>query len=401
MCHISEMDAVQFSLDIFHLLMSWSERREVSHLMRTCHTLNHEGVSYILNEDPQLETALHVRSFLQFAAARGNSVELAHRLERLRGLTVDVREADARIVAPLIKKLLVEMAPYMKNLARINFRDRLHALVQAEPELPAAVAALSTLESLHLGGIDRRGLEGLVGLKSRLKHAVISVELELASDVEGHDVARLLQSSRMTLRSVSFSAVYDPIPSPSPPCFAHVRHLSLEYTRTLVTSNLVAAFPNVEKLEASWLVLTTMDYIEDAVLDHHRAQNIISQQERGAWRSLRSFHGSLASLYVLGLTCHVPFVCVNTDENEGFDLRWARAIVADTQPTHLTFDIDFPTYFAEQESFAEDLIALFSHRAFQNVKVLKVNFLLMPGDSDLEMGPFLVSTTIYALLLSP
>ncbi|KAI0700037.1 hypothetical protein C8T65DRAFT_728852 [Cerioporus squamosus] len=384
------MDAVKFSLDIFHMLMSSSDRCEVSHLMRTCHVLNHEGASYILAEDPVLETGVHARSFVHFAAARGDPVEIAHRLERLRGLEIDLRgDSEARIVAPLLTTLLVDRARFMKNLVRIYILDRAHALVEAAPELPAAIAELTTLESLTLGGIDRRGLEGLNGLKSRLSRAGISVELELADDVEGYDIASLLQGSTMTLCSVSLSAVFDPMLLPSPPSFAHVRHLSLEYARSLVTPNLVAAFPNVEKLEGSWLVLTTLDQVEDEILDHHRAQNIVGQQEHGTWRHLRSFRGSLPMLYVLGLTCHVPFVSVSLDENEGFDLRWARAIVADTRPTHLTFDIDFPTYFAEQDSFSEDLIALFSHRAFQNVKVLKIRFLLMPGDSDLEMESFL------------
>ncbi|RDX50245.1 hypothetical protein OH76DRAFT_1482395 [Lentinus brumalis] len=389
----------RLNLDLFHLVMSLADRCTVSRLMQTCRALNHEGARSIFLEDPQLDTGRNFKSFVRFTAARGDAAEVARRLERLRGLRVDLQEEDreAIVLAPLLKQFLVERALYLKNLVRLNING-LCDLIRVEPELPAAIAAMTTLRSLVIRRVEHRGLGMVRDLQSRLTHAVIALVGGTLDKLADRDLTVLLQRSRMTLRSLSYESVLKPVVSTSPACYPHVRHLSLNRAETLVTRNLVAVFPHLETLHASWLVLTPFPGDYDRVLVRHRTKNIAEQHQHGSWSSLRRFTGSLAMLYVLGLTCHVPHISVGIDENEGFEFGWARAIVEDTRPTHLTFDIGFPSYLANEEHLVEELTALFSQESLKDIEVLRVNLILYPGDLDLELG-LLLDTFLEAIAL--
>ncbi|RPD62800.1 hypothetical protein L227DRAFT_609354 [Lentinus tigrinus ALCF2SS1-6] len=393
------MDNARFSLDIFHVLMTCSDRPTVSRLMRTCSALKYEGTRSILAKDPELHTGPQTESFVQFAAAGGDPAESARRLGRLRGLSVGVfeTEEEVMVVAPLLKQFFVECASYMNNFVRLNI-DGFCDLVPFEPELPAAITMLTTLRTLFIRAMGGYSTGMLGDLQSRLTHASITIAGGLVSGCD--DVVALLQHSKDTLRSLSLQFVLFPVQSSSPPCFPHLRRLSLNHAANIFTRNLAAAFPNLDRLEASCYTLTTVDMVDDNVLDGERADNIAEQQAGGSWSSLRRFTGSLAILYILGLTCHVPVVSVGLDHNEKFNLNWARAIVEDTRPTHLTFNIRFLTYIANQSSHPEDLTALFSHQGFQDVEVLRVKLILDWKDRDLDLE-LLLDAFLQALAVCP
>ena len=61
------MDSVNLNMDILHLIMARSDQITVSQIMKTCHSLNREGVKYLLHSIPTLWTVSQALSFLQFA----------------------------------------------------------------------------------------------------------------------------------------------------------------------------------------------------------------------------------------------------------------------------------------------------------------------------------------------
>ncbi len=394
------MDDVNLNVDILHRVMASSTRITVSHVMRTCRTLNHEGARYLLNRDPYLTTAKQATSFLLFLYARGQASLTANRLYWLEGLSIgsdyDPDRSKEEAFAFTLKHLFTHFAPHACRLVRLDIdQDEGESLFSAEPELGIAISNLDTLRTLTITYAADHTMIMLRALKSRLFHADITFDPDLSRDI-ADDPVTTLANSQTSLRTLSlgWAAVAS---SPSPPRYPFLHKLSLSYVALPITWHLVQAFPNLSTISTSEIALrihfADPHETQEEARMRLRLRNIDDQQRYGSWTSLRSFKGSLSMLFVLGLVCDVSHVDVGNDHDpeETFDLDMLHAVFMDTRPTQLTLRIYFPSHVLLSE-LADGLMSLCSREEFQVVETCKVHLSMAPGDHDYDVEAFLVST---------
>ena len=391
------MDDVNLNLDILHRVMALSTQCTVSHVMRTCHALNHEGARHILSQDPSLDTLHEAKSFLRFMRARRNGTVTANRLAWLEGLQISSFDLDEEnAFANTLKRFFIHFAPRAPRFTRLSIdQGEDESIFSADPELPLAISALTTLRYLRLMQAGDHSMNMLRCLQSSLFHVEIAFDTARCGDVEDEDPVAALTKSTNTLctLSIRYAAVAS---SPTPPCYAHLHQLSLSYVELPTTWHLIQAFPSLRTLTTSDTALRVhfgdLNETQDAARRRQRLNNIGDQQRYGSWRFLESYKGSLSMLFVLGLSCQTSHVDVGNarEEDETFDLDMLYAVVVDTRPKDLTLRIDFPSHLASS-GFEDGLFSLCSAQAFQTVEMCKVCIDMFPGDAACDVGALLVS----------
>ncbi|KAM5538657.1 hypothetical protein V8D89_007686 [Ganoderma adspersum] len=372
--------SVNLNIDILHLILDRSDQNTVSKIMKTCRFLNREGVKYLLSTIPTISNESEALSFLQFVLPTRQSADFAHRLRWIDSLHVLVLdEAEIQAVAKVLKSFFVLVAPQAPNFSilEIDYAERFFA---ADPELPASIASLTTLDFLTLDDAGEKTVMVLRDLQSSLTKVAVHFDIELGpSAQEDQDPISFLRRSEDTLRWVSLRRT---VSSPTGGCYRSVRMLTLNDIDVPTTRHFVHAFPNLQCLRATEC-MARHELDADAVVLRQRDINVAEQARDGSWSGLTSYKGSILMLYGLGLACQVSHVYVRDDDDEGMEPRQIQAVLGDTRPLHLTIAVRGVEYFLTQ---ADDFVELSASREFGRLPSLLLDLNFRRGSWDADMG---------------
>ncbi|PIL22902.1 hypothetical protein GSI_15598 [Ganoderma sinense ZZ0214-1] len=299
---------MSLNMDIMHIVMSYADRRVVSNLMKTCKTLNSEGVKYLLEDGVSLRRKRTLKSFNRFLSARKNVKQCIRRLAFLKRLSLDFyhpSEASARLLEGIFE-ILVQVSSDFASLEIFNAE----VLLAAHPPLGAAIAKLTTLKTLN---VSDAGGDHCATLLRTHQSSLTSVDINFnAANEDPGDAAAgrsymnpilLLERSQSTLESLSttFSAS-----SPDGPCYANVTSLSITCIDLPVIEDYIRAFPNL--LSLSSFECCGFREEDQERWEDRRATSMLHQARHGTWRSLRHYVGSVLDLWTFGLTCRIQTV---------------------------------------------------------------------------------------------
>ena len=365
--------------------------------MRTCRDLHRGGIKHLLQKTPSICNERKLKSFLSFCEARGEGAEVAYRMHYLRGLEIDLETDDMESIdsddSGDIQDKLGSTARALTHLITSTIRLYAHnftrllllsgdSLLIADPNLPLAIASLTTLTYLNIGDATERCFGLLGSLQSRLVEAHIGMNIDLIDPPDG-DLTAFLRRSESSLTTLSLYHTSHPS---GVACYSQLHTLDIRHLEIPTTRDYVTTFPNLRVLTANECIGHCGE--EDEWVQF-RDLNIAQQAQEGSWHSLQSYVGSILFLYLFGLACHVPYVHVDAEaEYESMIIQQVRAVVADTHPEHLIVDVSQVSHVLDQ---AEDIIALFKDPAFQAVKTFVLNLHLCAGDHKTDMEAMLVS----------
>ena len=330
----SESSAALLNTDIMHIIMSYATRNAVSGLMKTCHTLNSEGAQYLLRDEVSIECDAQLLSFMCFLMARNNPDDCVRRMSFFNKLSLhfDYPSPDIAILLTGIFEIIVG-AGFSFTSLKVSWAED---LLRAHPLLGAAIAKLTTLKTLELSFAGAHCAALLRTLQSKLVAADITFG---DTDHEDEDLPEcdrnpllLLRGSQSTLKSLSTGHSVSFLRGPR---YTNVTHLSLSYISLPIVEGYIHAFPNLRIFSA----LECSVYRDDSeVWEDRRMTSIEYQARHGTWQSLGFYSGSMRVLWLLGLTCHVPSIKLDIEDDE-LELDKLNDVLHDVRPTCLVLKL--------------------------------------------------------------
>ncbi|KAM5538653.1 hypothetical protein V8D89_007682 [Ganoderma adspersum] len=322
--------SMSLNMDIMHAIMSYATRNTVSDLMKTCRAANSEGVKHLLKDGVSIGSEVELLSLVYFLTARGNLDDSLRRLIFFESLSLNF-DTPSPDVARGLAEFFENIGPVALNFTSLDIHTA-ETLLTAYPPLGATIAKLTTLESLEISSSGEHCASLLRTLQSKLVTASITFD---DGDEEDEDILErdrnpilLFRGSQSTLESLStsFSAS-----SPQGPRYANVTELSLSYLDLPSIEDYIRAFPNLRSLSA----FECSGYVNDpAGWEERRLTSMGYQVRRGSWRSLRQYWGSVLILWIFGLTCRIPSVELDFEDDE-LDLDKLNDVLQDARPSRL------------------------------------------------------------------
>ncbi|PIL22866.1 hypothetical protein GSI_15562 [Ganoderma sinense ZZ0214-1] len=324
-----------WNVDVMHIIMSYADLRVVSNLMQTCSALNYAGTKYLLADGLTLRSEYGLVSFLYFFRAHGALGECARRLALLNKVTIDFYYEPSEYVAPVLECLFEVFALTAFNLTSLKISNT-EALLVLHPPLGTAIAKLRTLKTVDFFNTGVHCATLLRTLQSSLVTVKLRFDLDTRAQEDDSEVLPepdanpilLLEGSQSTLESLSVSCA---TPSPDGPYYPNMTHLELSFAGFPYVKDYIRAFPNLQSL-------TCFDYTrfgDELAWHSRRGMAIVYQVYHGTWRSLRKFEGSLLTLWVLGLTCHIHCVRLSFAQQLGVDPNFLNDVIIDVRPSEL------------------------------------------------------------------
>ncbi|PIL22888.1 hypothetical protein GSI_15584 [Ganoderma sinense ZZ0214-1] len=369
------------NMDVMHVILSYATRNVVSDLMKTCHVLNSEGSKYLLKEGVVVESEVQLLSFIFFLVARNNPDNCHRRMSLFDNLSLHLDFPSPDVGIGLCH-VFENLFPLASNFTFLEIHDA-EALLASHPPLGAAIAKLTTLQTLELFSAGEHCAMLLHTLQSHLFTARLTF-----GDVDGdpEDVIPeldrnpiyLLHGSQSTLESLdtSFSAS-------SPwhgPRYPNVTTLSLSYLDLPSIEDYIRAFPNLQSLstfECSGYGVVPEDWEE------RRTASMVYQAQHGTWQSMRHYWGSVLILWLFGLTCRIPSVTLDFDDGE-VDLDKLNDVLQAARPSSLILKL------SEASSLLDERFRSALHVDGLRVLDLCIAF-CAPEDYDLVVGDILDS----------
>ncbi|TBU53408.1 hypothetical protein BD310DRAFT_860315 [Dichomitus squalens] len=281
-------------------------------MMLTCKSLYNRGPKFLLQHGASITTEDSLRKLAVFLR-----VDHYSRCHHLHDLSVSYLSADT-------SAFLLDIFSHSSRL-RTLWLTAPELLFQTHTDLPATIASLRSLRSLHIIHAHEFTVELLRTLQSDLVSLSVNFLSEYGDGSTFWDTTDpsqwcdyhpvpLLQSVASTLVDLHCE-VWHSNPGPrygfTIPTYAQVyprmRRLTIERCDYSVCLPFIRGFPGL-----SYLSVSTDHYDEfkhngltDAFREHREA-NIRSQRNSTTtWQHLEEFSGSLIDLYILGLTCHI------------------------------------------------------------------------------------------------
>ena len=389
---------VSLNIDIMHIIMSYADRRVISNLMKTCHTLNSEGTRYLLADGVTLQREVGVVSFIVwFFQARGDSSERFRRLTFVDKLTIDFYPSPPEYINHILEgffEIVVRLGA-ASNLTSLKI-SRAEALFTTHPPLAAAIAKLTTLKTLDLSFTGVHGATLLRTLQSSL--VTVTVSFGLCDREREHEVIPepdknpilLLEGSQSTLESLETSFA---VTLPDGPCYANVTRLDLWWIDLPYIEDYIRAFPNLLSLKAFECVGYRTD---PGIWNARRETTMLYQAQYGTWQSLRHFQGSMLILWIWGLTCQIPSVSLHFEQEYGVDPNFLNDIILDVRPSHLALRL------RGASSLLDDAVrTVLSEEGRLQALELSVLLCMDKDDDTVSIGRILVSQISWFVFEDP
>ncbi|KAI1781745.1 hypothetical protein LXA43DRAFT_629381 [Ganoderma leucocontextum] len=369
--------------DILLSILSVSPPKIATSIMATCSFLYHEGAKIILQDPVQLfgseEEALALLRFVQ-----AEDLSRCSYVRRLHIVTLP--ESVAQILADLV--------PRMTGLKQLSLA-RAEEMLESYPYLLPTFAALRSLTTLVIVAyVGERCSEMIRTLQSELVSASIhfppSDSLDLSLAAASHPIL-MLQRSASTLEQLSCACLFDTTPetifSPLKVIYPKLRTLILRERFPPNPLPLIKAFPNLVHI----VVESTLAREGGAM--HQLQREVMLGLQRPSkdgqpfgWKHLQSFTGHVVDLWVLGLACRIPRLCLEDAPSEHPPLALTDVLTY-ARPTLLTITFDNHTFI---DILAGFLDALRSDGA-SGLRSLAFVIDLMAGDRDLDVGHALIN----------
>ncbi|KAI0640644.1 hypothetical protein C8Q79DRAFT_1004229 [Trametes meyenii] len=345
--------------DVLLNILAVSDTLTICRLMATSRQLYHEGPKHLLKKTVVLRSENKLVSFLTFMAA-----EAPYRFQFLHSLQIDIGHiSEAATIT--VEYFFISAAPFL-NIRRLTL-DRAEEFFESGTGIPGAFAlCLRTVEHMKVSEIGRRASIFLEHSRSRLVSADLTMiprpipdDSDDDSDEEREDddtddsrfrnPILQLRNSQETLKTLNvrwcdtdceIGVLYEQT-------YPHVKDLTLSANELPYTTHYARAFPNIETLTIG-IAPREIDELGTAMDDfvEHRYMNKIDQLQNGKWEGLKSVHGTLIDLFLLGALCPVERVHINGPH---MDKRMFRSVLTTARPAYVNFQAFDVDLFYEQD----------------------------------------------------
>lgn len=384
--------------DIWREVLKTCSRPDCARLMRTCRFFYTHGFAALLSHNISLETeedlVRFLRPFQKYADERCKFVR------SLDLLFPDLPES----IAPQLAHALRRMSN-LKTLSVSYTED----IISSHPDLLDAFAGLSSLHKLDLKYAGVRAIQMLLSLRSKLVVVHIGFRRDLDDDsgddallgpipednpkVCYPDPAVLLESSRTSLQELSSSSWATDVQTlpDAMLVYPYVYRLSVSVDSPVFprTMAFIRTYPNLTHFTFSLDGLRQPVTFHPSNLGPWEAWHALNVSEQvtsnHTWAAMRELTGSVPDLYMLGLTCLVESLHVDTVREPL--LYMLERILFHTRPRHLTLD-DWPEFFSDRA--ATDVFAVLRGRGSERLITLRINTVLHEEDEDVDVAAVFV-----------
>ncbi|RPD58106.1 hypothetical protein L226DRAFT_561911 [Lentinus tigrinus ALCF2SS1-7] len=361
-------EVLTLPFDVMAQIMARSTPSIISALMKTCHLYYREGPRHLLRDGVILRSPTQVERFLPFVYADGG-VRFVH----FRELDIAVSEyggypsVDVERCMAQLAQLLDFPETYLESL---TLRDAEWLLQHG---CLASTLPRTNIERLTMRDSGPRACSALKSLNCSLTSLTISCKgyavWEDAEELQTMDgwsyLLSPLSPHAQTLETFRCDSLPPPAPSrsfqlvvfsssPRPMirptvCFSAVRNLCLsirlvhpEFHGHIEVASLLPTFPNVTHLEIVSRIFQRPAHSLSGLGQSLLERNKETFKQYGCWATLKKCSGELASLYTLGLVCHVVDLCIWSQVEDDDDLSMLAAVVSATRPKVLRLSVDGP-----------------------------------------------------------
>lgn len=363
--------SMRLNFDILFIVMNhfWSTQ-DVQSLMMTCSTLYNYGVPRLFNARLRVTK----RNIVSFCAFMMRDLSRCKYITRMQFLFWRLPEP-----------LGTQMTTILQHATELGEVIIDATCLDIDPRIPAAVAALPSLEDVQINGFctdvgrifkDARGpikrvdaeplgndggpadiIEVFSGVKATLERMIVGI----ASWEEHRDVV---------YPKLSWLVIWNP------------------YECTV--RGLITSFPNLRQLHVGIRpeegVDNPLSWIDD--FDAERHENIEDQTLRGSWTRLDTLRGDVDILYAMGLICRVNnlHLRVNGPKFEGEAFARFRGVVELSQPEHLHLSVT--------DLNIEHIRAVMLQAAVSGVKKFHISVTVPEGENYFKPSDFTVSVMV-------
>ncbi|KAL4248947.1 hypothetical protein ABKN59_007405 [Abortiporus biennis] len=313
--------------DVFDHIQSYITcRKDLLASMMTCRMLYNSGIPYLLRHFPiALTNYISIESFCRFMLSDPTRFLLFHRLQlkfdtydsednestysssrwdldEEDGLADTVRndeqlDCESKDVLPSTR-LVHHFLKNARQLEELTLDcDSLYSWFQSDPRIPALIAELPRLKSLHLLNPSKSDFIWL----NKFPHTIVSLSLWYDDRDEepllGRKAVQHISVFRDSLESLQFilpilSVHWDPTLS-----FRRLKELWIQSMNYISAEDLIRLFPNVERMA----IVGNWDYPinRDASNLWHAINREAFQNDSQAWGSLSHLWGNSRELFCL------------------------------------------------------------------------------------------------------
>ncbi|KAJ3545050.1 hypothetical protein NM688_g5674 [Phlebia brevispora] len=281
------------NFDVLLTVMSHLQGSELLPVMQSCRDLYTGGIPHLLRLPVVLRSRARILSFCYFILIEPS------RFQYLRSLEI---RAPGRFQAGPKADLFLAMLMHATHLEEFKVLDC--EILLSDERIPAAVAALTSLKSVSFPALNLAATSILATSQSPIN----KVEIGFWSDdaVGPDDPVPLLTLFTHSLRELRVTYAEFGRQDIQYP---YLDVLVVDDCRFAQVQPLIKSFPNVRDLSL-WTGQEDEDLEADEV-DEHRQMNISAQEEH-TWDRLEFLRGDIRSLYLLGVTSHVPHLDVHS-----------------------------------------------------------------------------------------
>lgn len=324
---------MRINFDVLLVILSQfgsGNRQDIGRMMRTCRTLYRAGIPYILEGEVKIDNFPKFIPFCYFMA-RTDPLRYCY----LRTLKVDCWGDIPPLDNEDLFATFFRKAKLLKDLtiygADMLFKDE---------RVPCAISALTNLRSLSVHDYMLEPYEKMI---TSIQSPLVKLHAVGNDSSEFQDPFHLYQHLAKTLESLRVEHVYFESAAYLDVQFLKVTSLRIEEgSAECGIGDLYDAFPNLRELTV-FLGNTISDPEEIEIIDEDRAKNL-NEQEAGVpiWETLDRVTGEVLSIYELAIQSKIRWLTLeetNIRETSRGE-RFIRAILTDSQPSALTFEID-------------------------------------------------------------
>ncbi len=295
-------------------------------------------------ENVHLQTEDDILSFTNLMTSYSGSCSS---LCTLRISTGKVGSAAAAALLSLLSRLRTEPSTRFTSL---ELDGDTEGFLKSSPELPGAIADLTTLKTLRVDPVGKLGANMLLKTKSSL----VSVELflDVIPDLEDVPILEerrisnpifLLQGSQSTLEKLRASWALTDDNVSYDILYPSVRELDLDSLDVPLTYDYVLAFPNLSRLSVSSVRFSGHRDVSGAT--RYRNANKQDQDDYGTWDALDVVSSSVLDAYLLALRCPVSTLQLflnGTGQSQEWTARMLQSVLDDVHPTVLRLTTGSP-----------------------------------------------------------
>ncbi|KAI0632966.1 hypothetical protein C8Q77DRAFT_1120719 [Trametes polyzona] len=352
--------------DVLLEILRWADEQTVIALMETCRHLNRYGAKYLLEGGVSLNVGWPKQLWC-FSAFLGR--DSAYRSPYVESLTIEgIDESEefgkrpsggGKILISVLQRLAAE-----GNLRKLVIEDA-EELLEYMPKIARYIARLTTLTELKIANVGTNAAQMLKSSRSHFITVDIAMwdnndEVEFAgsesdeddlganegtetipSDLRHNITTHLFPASRQSL--VQMYAMY-PMSVCCGPRYVNVVYFCMVRAARFRTVSYVHAFPNLQKLFSAQCNNSSSEFVDEEDFHIFRELNADGQQRRGSsWTALRSYSGSLSTLYALAHPHHIRVLNIHCDDDSytktGIDVEMLDTVLNEARPTCFSLTI--------------------------------------------------------------